>query len=315
MKTLSLFLILASFLLSVGCTSVSPRNFEVETFAPPLSMKSKLKVAAVQFPIQGGQSQDGFLQKIENTLQMASEQKVELVVLPELISLDLWPKNSKKSERDIVLEIAKFTPEYLKQMQAFAKKFKVDVVAGSVPILEEEKLFNRSYFVSKKGDVQFQDKIMLTPWGKKTGFATSEQIRPIITDWGFFILLICYDVESPSVSNFLTKLNIELPLIVVPSMTESEEGYRRVQYTSQARAVEHHTYVVVAGTVGMAAKDWVNVGQGQIYGPQAPGFPAVIKQGPKDKAGLVIETLDLAKLRESQSKREFYPASEPTPFK
>lgn len=300
------------FFLVVACTNPQKSSNTVKLVK--LNQIERLKLASVQFLIEGNKGQAEFFKKVEAYIVEAHQKKVNLIVFPELLTLDLWPKNSKQSEKELIKEIAAFTPQYIEKIKAYAQKYNIDIVAGSMPFIEGKDVFNRAYFVSHQGDVQYHDKIILTPWGKKMGFATGKVVEPIKTDWGTFILLICYDIESPIISAELAKSNLKFPLIVVPSMTESEEGFRRVKHTAQARAIEHHAYVLVSGTVGKVDKDWNNIGQGSILGPQYPGYPDVLKQGKKNQAGLVIEEVNIGKLQRTRAENKFFPAQEPHPF-
>lgn len=272
--------------------------------------QQKLTVAAVQYRIEGNLTEKSALRKIERYLKEAKGNNADLVVFPELINLDRWPLGSSARDRKIVKKLSQNAAFFVKDVSDLAKKYKMNIVFGSITVIDDNKIKNRSFFITDQGDYQWQDKLTFTPWGKKVGFKSGKKIEGIQTPWGRMVILICYDAESPTISNYIAKKIGPVDLIVIPSMTESEEGFRRVQYSAKARAVEHHAYVVVAGTVGQPEEDWTNIGQGAFFGPQYPGYPDVIKVGEKNKEGLVIKTLDFQQLRKTKAENQFYPAQE-----
>ena len=59
---------------------------------------------------------------------------------------------------------------------------------------------------------------------------------------------ICYDVEFPELVRYQADAGVEI--LFVPFCTDTREGYLRVRYSSQARAIENQCYVVLSGNVG-----------------------------------------------------------------
>ena len=61
-------------------------------------------------------------------------------------------------------------------------------------------------------------------------------------------MLICYDSEFPELSRRLADAGARL--LFVPFCTDNRQGYLRVRYCCQARAIENQLYVVMSGNVG-----------------------------------------------------------------
>ena len=70
----------------------------------------------------------------------------------------------------------------------------------------------------------------------------------IPTDCGPIGVLICYDSEFPELARHLTDQGANI--LFVPFCTAERQGYLRVRYSAQARAIENQCYVVLAGNVG-----------------------------------------------------------------
>lgn len=61
-------------------------------------------------------------------------------------------------------------------------------------------------------------------------------------------MLICYDVEFPEAARHLADAGAEI--IFVPFCTDNRQGYLRVRYCAQARAIENQVYIALTGNVG-----------------------------------------------------------------
>ena len=70
----------------------------------------------------------------------------------------------------------------------------------------------------------------------------------LVEDAGNIAILICYDVEFPEVARVMAEAGAEI--LFVPSCTDGREGFCRVRYCAQARAIENQVYVAMTGTVG-----------------------------------------------------------------
>lgn len=52
--------------------------------------QSEMRLSVVQYKIEGDRTLSQFLEKVERHIQRAVEQKVDIVLLPELITFDTW---------------------------------------------------------------------------------------------------------------------------------------------------------------------------------------------------------------------------------
>jgi predicted amidohydrolase len=94
-----------------------------------------------------------------------------------------------------------------------------------------------------------QYKLHITPterkwWGVKGG----NKVEVFDTDRGKIAIQICYDIEFPEVTRIAVEQGAKI--IFVPFCTDERYGYLRVRYCAQARCVENHVYVAIAGSVG-----------------------------------------------------------------
>jgi predicted amidohydrolase len=114
---------------------------------------------------------------------------------------------------------------------------------------------------------------------------------------------ICYDVEFPEIARAAARRGCDL--LVVPSCTDDRQGFLRVRYCAQARAIENQMFVVHACTVGslpMVPAVALNYGQASILTPSDFAFArdGIRAEGHVNTEMLVLADLDFEMLRESR---------------
>jgi len=130
-----------------------------------------------------------------------------------------------------------------------AIKYNVNIIAGSHPVKIQEEVKNISFICLRDGSIYEQTKIHTTSnekyWGNISG---GDKISAIETDCGSIGVLICYDVQFPELARHLVDQGANI--LFVPYMTKERQGYNRIRYCAQARAIENQCYVVMSGNVG-----------------------------------------------------------------
>jgi predicted amidohydrolase len=200
------------------------------------------------------------------------------------------------------------TPKIFAAVKAMAQKNKIAVLGGTFPNYAGREIRNTAVLALANGQVHLQEKLFLTPDEKIWDWASGQELKVIEAPWGRTVILICYDSEFAILSQKLSSLAPEL--ILVPSMTDTVEGFRRVRWSSQARAIEHRAFVAHVGTLGEADPTWPNYGQASVLSPSEKAFPGVLAEGEPNSTKIVYAELDFNKLRETRHKVGIYSACE-----
>ncbi len=277
---------------------------------------NEVRIAAVQYEIQGNQSSEQLLAKLEAAVEEAVAAKADCVVFPELVTFDTWRVDEIESHlvpslqeieetRRIATEI---TPGFLRGMAELAEKYQIDILAGTTPRVEGNSIFNSAHLFFHDGSSFRQDKLYPTHWELKAGISPGSELASCDTRWGKIVILTCYDVEFPNISALLVSEQPEI--IFVPSMTESDAGLQRVRWCAQARAVEHHAFVIVAGTVGSPSPSWKHFGQAAFFAPRDSRFADNPVTGQLSESMVLTNRLDMQALRESRQSTEFNPSAD-----
>jgi predicted amidohydrolase len=164
---------------------------------------------------------------------------------------------------------------------------------------------------SPNGKVGVQGKIHMTRFENEEWFVSPHsQLKVFETDFGLMGVNICYDVEFPELARALALHGVSI--LVVPSCTDDRQGFLRVRYCAQARAIENQLYVIHSGTVGslpMVPAISLNYGQASILTPSDYSFSrdGILAEGIPNQETMVTGDLDLKKLLEAREQGTVLP--------
>jgi len=208
-----------------------------------------VRVGAVQYQLRTISTFEEFAQQATFFVDVASDYKCDFVLFPELFTLQLLALTKARRPGLAARKLAAFTPRYLKLFSALAIKHDVNIIGGSQFAVERGKLYNIAYLFRRNGTIGKQYKIHVTPSERKWwGIEGGSKVEVFETDRGRIAINVCYDVEFPELARIATKAGAQI--LFVPFNTDERHGYLRVRHCAQARAIENHLYVVIAGVTG-----------------------------------------------------------------
>lgn len=266
----------------------------------------RLRLASLQYFIRPVQKFEQFQDQVDGLVKTAVDYKCQLVVFPEYFTLQLLTLgNVKKPMQEQVRDLAKQVPRFLEMISTMAKENHLYIVAGSIPVFDEEKkiLWNESYFFGPTGKYGRQGKLHMTRFEREEWIVSPhEKLQVFETDFGRMGIAICYDVEFPEIARAAARLGANV--LIIPSCTDDRQGYLRVRYCAQARAIENHMYTIIASTVGslpMVPAVSLNYGQAAILTPSDFPFSrdGILSEGSPNLESMVIGELNLHTIMES----------------
>ncbi len=217
----------------------------------PAGHKEAVRVATVQFQQRMIHSFDEFIANVEYFVDVTADYRCDFVVFPELFTLQLLALEKRKlSPAEAIETLTEYTPRFIEAMRQLAISYNINIIGGSHPTrTDDDEIQNVGYVFLRDGSVHAQEKLHPTPnerhwWNIKGG----DTVATIQTDCCPIGVLICYDSEFPELARRLVDEGARL--LFVPFCTDSRQGYLRVRYCCQARAVENQCYVVMSGNVG-----------------------------------------------------------------
>jgi len=208
-----------------------------------------IRLAVVQYQVRTIESFDDFATQCEYFLDTASDYKCDFVLFPELFTTQLLSLIDDMRPGLAARQLADFTPEYLDLFIKLSVKYDLNVVAGSQFTVEDECLYNIAYLFRRDGTIGKQYKLHVTPQEKRWwGVEPGDKLEVFDTDCGKVAITVCYDIEFPEIPRIAAQKGAQI--LFCPFNTDTAQGYLRVRYCAQARCIENHQYVAIAGCVG-----------------------------------------------------------------
>ena len=220
-----------------------------DTFLQGLA-KGRVRIASVQYGQRRIRSFDEFRDMTLYFIDVCADYGSDFVLFPELYTLQLLSiENEPIRPNEAIRHIADHEPAIMDFFREAALKYNLNIIAGSTPSARGDAVYNVSHVFKRDGTHESQDKIHPTPnetyWWNIMG---GDDVKLIDTDCGPVAVQICYDVEFPEASRYLTDQGVQI--LFVPFLTDERQSYCRVRYCAQARAVENQIYVAMSGSCG-----------------------------------------------------------------
>ena len=263
---------------------------------------SVIRIGLVQWQMRQFRDIEAFYQQVEFFVDVISNYESDFCVFPELFNTPLLAAFNHLNERESMEELSKLTAEIVDKIAELAVSYNVNIISGSMPILENGNLYNASYLLHRDGKRDEYRKIHITPNERKYyGMLGGDEVKAFDTDCGKIGIMICYDVEFPELTRILADQGMKL--LFVPYLTDTQNAYTRVRACAAARAIENECYVAIAGCVGnlpgVSNMD-IQFGQAAVFTPSDFAFPSNAVKGeatPNTEMTLIVD-VDLNLLKE-----------------
>ncbi|HZH69648.1 MAG TPA: bifunctional GNAT family N-acetyltransferase/carbon-nitrogen hydrolase family protein, partial [Flavobacteriaceae bacterium] len=212
-------------------------------------VKTVVRLGLIQWQMRPYNGLDDLMQQAEYFVDTVSRYRSDFALFPEFFNAPLMAKNNHLSESDAIRSLAFYTEEIKNRFSELSISYNINIITGSMPEIVEGKLFNVGYLCRRDGTIERYEKIHVTPdearvWGMQGG----NTFQTFDTDCGKIGILICYDSEFPELSRLLADEGMDI--LFVPFLTDTQNGFSRVRFCAQARAIENECYVAIAGSVG-----------------------------------------------------------------
>lgn len=261
-----------------------------------------VRIGLVQWQMRNVSDLNSLFDNVEYFVDSVSHYNADFLLLPELFNTPLMAEFNEDDPAVAIRKLAGYTEQIREKLVEFAVSYNINIIGGSMPLYEDNVLYNVAYLCRRNGTWDTQYKIHPTPsevsdWGVSGG----NMIKLFDTDRGKIGILVCYDAEFPELSRILAEQGMQI--LFVPFSTDTQNGYQRVRICSQARAIENECYVAIAGSVGNLPKVRnmdIQYAQSAVFSPSDFAFPqnAIIAEGTPNTEMTIIADVDLDHLKE-----------------
>ena len=265
-------------------------------------IKKTVRLGLVQWQMRPYENLDSLMQQVNFFVDALSAYKADFALFPEFFNAPLMAKYNHLGEPEAIRKLAEYTERIVNDFSQLSVSNNINIITGSMPEIVDGRLYNAGYLCRRDGSTERFEKLHITPDEKKCwGINGGNTLKAIDTDCGKIGVLICYDVEFPELPRILADEGMNI--LFVPFLTDTQNGYSRVRYCAQARAIENECYVAIAGSVGNLPKvnnmD-IQYAKSMVFTPCDFAFPT---EGIKSEATpntemIVIADVDIDQINE-----------------
>ncbi|MEX0384358.1 GNAT family N-acetyltransferase [Spiribacter pallidus] len=279
-------------------------NIFYESERTPLigGRKSMVRVGTVQWQMRRVTNFEDLMTNIEFFVDAMAGYNCDFILFPELFNAPLLAQFNQEDPAEAMRGLAQYTGEITDAMSRMAVSYNINIIAGSMPVYDDNALYNVAYLCRRDGTIDNHYKLHATPderfyWGVQGGDA----LKAFDTDVGKIGILVCYDVEFPEACRLLADQGMQI--LFVPFWTDTKNAYLRVRRCAQARAIENECYVAITGSVGNLPRVEnieIQYAQAAVFSPSDFAFPhdgIVSESTPNTEMTLVVD-LDMDKLKQ-----------------
>jgi predicted amidohydrolase len=202
---------------------------------------SNIKIALIQMKV--GLNKEENIKRAGELLDEAAIKGADIAALPEMFNCPY--------SNDCFRVYGEIYPGATsKMLSEHAKKNSMYVIGGSIPELEEDKIYNTSYIFDRngglvakhrkvhlfdidvKGKITFKESDVLSPGSEMTLFDT---------EWGKMGVMICYDIRFPEFTRKMALAGAKA--VFVPAAFNMTTGPAHWELTFRARALDNQIYM------------------------------------------------------------------------
>jgi predicted amidohydrolase/GNAT superfamily N-acetyltransferase len=267
-----------------------------------ITAKKIIRLGLIQWQMRPYKNLEELMQQVEFFVDAVSGYRSDFALFPEFFNAPLMAGNNHLTEAEAIRELAKHTSTIVQKFSELAISYNINIITGSMPEIQNKRLYNVGYLCKRDGTLERYEKLHTTPdevkiWGMQGG----SELKVFDTDCGKVGILICYDVEFPELSRILADDGMDI--LFVPFLTDTQNGYSRVRYCAQARAIENECFVAIAGSVGNLPKVHnmdIQFAQSMVFTPCDFSFPSngIKAEATPNTEMILICEVDIDLLRE-----------------
>lgn len=263
---------------------------------------SEMTVATVQMEPQLGQLEENLVKMGEFITRIATEQHVDLIVFPELVTTgyEIGPRFPNMAQR-----VPGPTVNIISQR---ASEMGVHIIFGMVTKDKVESiLYDSAILIGPDGDLIHQyDKVHLRG-EEQIAFRPGYKIKAAETGLGVIGMMVDWDLTFPEVARCLVLDGAEI-LTVSANWEQPYSGEWRTYL--KARAYENNAFIIAANRVG-EEPSYTFFGQSSIVGPNGKVYATI--EDPVE--GYAVAQINLDDVRRRREESQILQCRQPASYR
>lgn len=271
----------------------------------------EISVAIVQMKPQLGEMEDNLVKMSDMINKIASQQRVDLIVFPELVTsgFELGVRFTELAQR--------VPGPTVNLMAQRANEHGVYIAFGMVTKEKVESvLYNTAVMVGPEGDlVDTYNKVHLRG-EERMAFREGYKMPTVdVPDLGSVGMMVGYDLAYPEVARSMALDGAELLLVMANWEAANIDEWKTYV---RARAYENSVYVIAANRVGEDVTMTFG-GESMIVGPRGQIYASMVDEtDPETGApmeGFTVARIDLDEVRKFREEYQFMQTRQPASYR
>ena len=226
---------------------------------------SNIKIGLIQMKVNNNKEDN--LIKASQLINKISLEAPDIVILPEMFSCPYDTSNFPIYAE----EENGYTYNFLSSL---SKKYGVYLVAGSIPEIDDNKIYNTSYIFNRNGEKigkhrkvhLFDINIKGKQYFKESDTLTpGDNITVFDTEFGKIGLCICYDFRFPELARLMVDEGAKI--IIVPASFNMTTGPVHWHIMFKSRAIDNQVYTIGCSSARDYNASYISYGHSLIVSP------------------------------------------------
>ena len=253
-------------------------------------MSSTIKLALCQMKVSDDKYSN--IDRAVKMLEKSSKNGVDIAILPEMFNCPYDNTKFRSYAEDVQ------NGETIKSISKAAKECGVHVIAGSIPEIYEDKLYNTCVVIDDNGhvigrhrklhlfDICIPGKI---EFRESDTLSSGDNITVVDTRFCKIGIAICYDVRFPEIFRLMAQKGAQI--IAVPAAFNMTTGPLHWEMLMRARAVDNQVFVAAVSPGRDENANYVAYGNSIIVDP----FAEILGRLGAEE-GILYKEIDISKL-------------------
>lgn len=253
-------------------------------------MKNYFKVAVCQLNVVDDKKSN--VNQALEMIEVSAKNSADIVILPEMFNC---PYDNTKFKEYAEIKEESIT---LKAISKASKDNNVLIVAGSIPELDNDKIYNSCFIFNNYGDLigKYRKMHLFDIDTPKIKFKESDtlsagnQIGVFDTQFARIGVAICYDIRFPELLRIMALKGVQL--FIIPGAFNMTTGPAHWELLIRGRSVDNQVFIAAASPARNKELSYISYGNSMITGP----WGDVIARA-DEKERIIYADIDLNKLR------------------
>ena len=195
-----------------------------------------MKICCVQMNTAPGTPGENFSQAAR-LIEKATEESPDVLVLPETSTTGFFPREDLESQCDTDGRQIKA------RIGELAKKFHVNIVAGSVANIRGDKVYNTAFVFDRDGNciAEYDKTHLFSPMEEDRYFTPGNRLCRFTLDGASCGIILCYDLRFPELTRALALQGMDV--LFVPAQWP-QVRHDQLHTLLAARAMENQCFSV-----------------------------------------------------------------------